>query len=153
MGKINETIKIQVKEYLDTANLLDKRLNEDRIFYDKIKVRKKENPDLTFEDVKEDLETLTKKHQRGVLMMKDLESLMNRLTVLHNLAAIEDIDLELSDEDKATLDNVAKVTNLFFSSRNGEIIELQGEIIDKFVNETTDRYITEDNLREQFKNL
>jgi len=153
MGKINETIKIQVKEYLDTANLLDKRLNEDRIFYDKIKARKKENPDLSFEDVKEDLETLTKKHQRGVLMMKDLESLMNRLTVLHNLAAIEDIDLELSDEDKATLDNVAKVTNLFFSSRNGEIIELQGEIIEKFVNETTDRYITEDNLREQFKNL
>ena len=85
--------------------------------------------------------------------MKDLESLMNRLTVLNNLAVVGNIDLGLSDEDKAVLDNVSKVTNLFFSSNKGEIIDLQKEIIDKFISETAEKYITEDVLREQFNNL
>jgi hypothetical protein len=100
-----------------------------------------------------DLEALTRRHQKGVLMMKDLESLMNRLTVLNNLAVVGNIDLGLSDEDKAVLDNVSKVTNLFFSSNKGEIIDLQKEIIDKFISETAEKYITEDVLREQFNNL
>jgi hypothetical protein len=153
MATINETIKIQVKDYLDTANLLDKRLNEDRLFYDQLKNRKKENPEVTFEEMQPDLESLTKRHQRGVLMMKDLESLMNRLTVLHSLSVIAEIDLELPSEYLSTLENVAKVTNLFFSSRNGEIIELQADIIEKFVSETATKYITEETLREQFNNL
>jgi hypothetical protein len=103
--------------------------------------------------MQEELESLTRRHQRGVLMMKDLESLMNRLTVLNNLAVIGDVDLGLSDDDKAILDNVSKVTNLFFSSNKGEVVDLQKDIIEKFISETATKYITEDNLREQFNNL
>jgi len=153
METINETLKIQVKDYLDTANLLDRKLNEDRQYYEQLKTKKKEDPSITFEDMQEELESLTRRHQRGVLMMKDLESLMNRLTVLNNLAVIGDVDLELSDDDKAILDNVSKVTNLFFSSNKGEVVDLQKDIIEKFISETATKYITEDNLREQFNNL
>ena len=153
METINETLKIQVKSYLDTANLLDKKLNEDRQFYEQLKKSKEANPSMEFEEMQSDLETLTRRHQRGVLMMKDLESLMNRLTVISNLAAIGEIDLGLSEEDKSTLENVSKVTNLFFSSNNGEIVDLQKDIIEKFISETATKYITEENLREQFKNL
>lgn len=153
METINETLKIQVKSYLDTANLLDKKLNEDRQFYEQLKKRKEANPSMEFEEMQSDLETLTRRHQRGVLMMKDLESLMNRLTVISNLAAIGEIDLGLSEEDRSTLDNVSKVTNLFFSSNNGEVVDLQRDIIEKFISETATKYITEENLREQFKNL
>ena len=153
METINETLKIQVKSYLDTANLLDKKLNEDRQFYEQIKARKSENPSITFEEMQPDLEALTRKHQRGVLMMKDLESLMNRLTVLNNIAVIGEFDLDLSEQDRATLDNVAQVTNLFFSSDKGEIVDLQKDIIEKFISETSTKYVTEDTLREQFKSL
>jgi hypothetical protein len=153
METINETLKIQVKDYLDTANLLDRKLNEDRQYYEQLKTKKKEDPSITFEDMQEELESLTRRHQRGVLMMKDLESLMNRLTVLNNLAVIGDVDLGLSDDDKAILDNVSKVTNLFFSSNKGEVVDLQKDIIEKFISETATKYITEDNLREQFNNL
>ena len=153
METINETLKIQVKSYLDTANLLDKKLNEDRQFYEQLKARKSENPSITFEEMQPDLEALTRKHQRGVLMMKDLESLMNRLTVLNNIAVIGEFDLDLSEQDRATLDNVAQVTNLFFSSDKGEIVDLQKDIIEKFISETSTKYVTEETLREQFKSL
>lgn len=153
MATINETLKIQVKDYLDTANLLDKKLNSDRQFYEQLKAKKRDNPSISFEEMQPDLEALTRRHQKGVLMMKDLESLMNRLTVLNSLAVIGEIDLELSEEDKATLDNVSKVTNLFFSSNKGEIVDLQTEVIEKFISETAEKYITESTLREQFNNL
>ena len=153
MATINETLKIQVKDYLDTANLLDKKLNSDRQFYEQLKAKKRDNPSISFEEMQPDLEALTRRHQKGVLMMKDLESLMNRLTVLNSLAVIGEIDLELSEEDRATLDNVSKVTNLFFSSNKGEIVDLQTEVIEKFISETAEKYITESTLREQFNNL
>lgn len=154
MENLSKSIKDQIIEYLEVSKKLDGALLENVEKQKEMVEMKRSNPLLKFEDVSDKLFEIAQGHQFTSLAVKDLEALMNRLSVLNNLAAIANIDLsDLGEENRYILDNVTLVSRLFFSVEKGELIELQPEVIAKFKETTTEKHLTEENLRLMFNNI
>lgn len=156
IGKVKqliETVRLQTKEYINTANQLDKKLQEGVRMNQNLKKIKAEKPETTYEEMREPIIELMKHHQTGVLMLKDIEGIMHRLTVITELATLLEIDLGLTEEEQEVLNEVSKSTKLFFGARKEEIIQLNPEIIQSFLEQTTERQLTEEALQNIFKNL
>lgn len=154
MENLSKSIKDQIIEYLEISKKLDGSLLENVEKQKEMVEMKRSNPLLKFEDVSDKLFEIAQGHQFTSLAVKDLEALMNRLSVLNNLAAIANIDLsDLGEENRYILDNVTLVSKLFFSVEKGELIELQPEVIAKFKETTTEKHLTEENLRLMFNNI
>lgn len=151
--KLVETVKLQTKEYVNTANVLDKKLQEGVRMNNNLKKLKQDNPAITFEEMREPILELMKHHQTGVLMLKDIEGIMHRLTVISELSKLMEIDLGLNEEEKEILEEVSKSAKLFFGAKGEEIIQLNSEIINAFVEQTNDRQMTEEVLQNVFNGL
>jgi hypothetical protein len=156
IGKVKqliETVKLQTKEYIHTANKLDSKLQEGVRMNQNLKKIKAENPAITFEEMREPILELMKHHQTGVLMLKDIEGIMHRLTVITELATLLEIDLGLEGEEKEVIDEVSKSTKLFFAAKGEEIIQLNPDIINSFIAQTTERQLTDEALQNIFNGL
>jgi hypothetical protein len=154
MEKLQEFVKNQISEYLETSKVIDKSLSENFKKQQEVVEYKKNNPSVTFDDMRGLLLEIAHGQQFTTLAIKDLEGLMNRITVLTNLATVMEIDMSYLDpEDTLILENITQVSRLFYSVKNGELIELQPEIIAKFMESTTEKHLTEDNLKIMFNNI
>jgi hypothetical protein len=154
MEKLQEFVKSQIKEYLETSKKLDQELSKNFKKQQDVVEYKKANPTSTFEDMKGLLLEVAYGQQFTTLAIKDLEGLMNRITVLTSLATVMDIDMTFLDpEDTLILENVSQVSRLFYTIKNGELVELQPDIIAKFKETTTEKHLTDDNLKIMFNNI
>lgn len=150
---VDITIKSLVNEYLDTTKVFDKVLQEYKGLHAGLLEQKSKNPNLSFIDVKEDILNLFKSQQKSALIMKDAEAYLNRLSVLKTIADLSDINLELSDEDKDLLDRVSKSVNIFYTSRNGNLVELNPELVETFTKSITEKYSSDEKLQEILNNI
>ena len=151
--KLVETVKLQTKEYVNTANVLDKKLQEGVKMNNNLKKMKADNPSITFEEMREPILELMKHHQTGVLMLKDIEGIMHRLTIISELSTLMEIDLGLSIEEREILEEVSKSAKLFFGAKGTEIVQLNPEIISAFVEQTAERQLTDEVLKNIFNGL
>ncbi len=154
MENLKEVVKHQINEYLEISKMLDKELSNSFKKQQDVIQYKKSNPSVSFEEMRAMLLDIAQGQQFTTLAVKDLEGLMNRISVLVNLAAIMEIDMSyLNEEDSNILENISQVSRLFYSVKNGELIELQPEIIEKFKTTTSEKHLTEDNLKLMFNNI
>lgn len=150
---IEVTIKSLVNEYLDTTKVFDKVLQEFRELHAGVLAQKNKNPNLNFVDVKEDILNLFKSQQKSALIMKDAEAYLNRLSILKTLADLSEINLGLSEEDADLLERASKAVNIFYTSRNGNLVELNPELVETFTKTITEKYSSDEKLQEILNNI
>lgn len=142
-----------VSEYLDTTKVLDQQLQSFVGAHKELTQYKTDNPDTKAADIKEKLLGVFKMQQQGALLMKDAEAYLNRLVALKIVADFASIDLGLSEEDKDIFERISKSVKLFYTSRNGNLVVLEPEIIDAFTSKTTEKYGTDEKLQELLNNI
>ena len=142
-----------VSEYLETTKVLDNQLQSFVGAHKELTQYKIDNPDAKSSDLKEKLLAVFKMQQQGALMMKDAEAYLNRLVTLKIIADFASIDLELLEEDKDIFERVSQSVKLFYTSRNGNLVVLEPEIIESFTAKTAEKYGTDEKLQELLKNI
>lgn len=153
MVDLKKHIVTEVKEYLEVAKVLDQILVEGGKAHEKLIELKRNNPSLTYLEVKDSLIELFTAHQQGTLIIKDIESLMNRLVVLYSLVQIADIELELDTESQFLFDTIGQTTKMFFTAKEGKLVPLQKDIIESFNARTAEKHLSEDSLKEMFESI
>jgi hypothetical protein len=146
-------IKNLVVEYLETTKVFDRLLQDYKSLHSEVSDYKKSTPDASLLDYKDRILDLLKVQQKGALIMRDAEAYLNRLAVLKTIAGISNIDLGLSEEDADLLNRVSKSVNIFFTSRNGNLVELQPEVIAEFTRNTSEKYGSDIKVQEIFNKL
>lgn len=150
---IENIIKGLVNEYLETTKVFDKVLQEYKGLHTGLLEQKSKNPNLSFVDVKEEILDLFKFQQKSALIMKDAEAYLNRLYVLKSIADLTEINLDLSEEDSNLLNIISKSVNIFYTSKNGNLVELNQELIDTFTKTTLEKYSSDEKLQEILNNI
>lgn len=151
--KLNVIVKNLVSEYLETTKVLDLKLQSFVGAHKELTQYKTDNPDAKASDIKDKLLGVFQMQQQGALMMKDAEAYLNRLVALKIVADFARIDLGLSEEDKDIFERISRSVKLFYTSRNGNLVVLEPEIIDAFTSKTTEKYGTDDKLQEILNNI
>lgn len=150
---IENVIKGLVNEYLDTTKVFDKVLQEYKVLHAGVLDQKSKNPNLSITDIKEEVLNLFKSQQKSALIIKDAEAYLNRLSVLKSIADLSEINLGLSEEDANLLTLISKSVNIFYTSRNGNLVELSPELVETFTKTTLEKYSSDDKLQEILNNI
>jgi hypothetical protein len=153
MEGLENIIVSLTKEYLEVAKIVDSKLMEGGAAHNSLLEYRKANPDVSFEELKPRLVELFKNHQRSTLLMKDVESLVNRLSVLKTLIDLSGIKIDLDEEDQTLLKGVVESSKLFYSAKQGELVPLQEEVINNFLTKTAEKGLTDQSLLEMFNTL
>ena len=152
-NNLTGVVKSLVQEYLETTKVFDSVMQEFNSAYKDLSEYKKSNPEANALDIKEKLLDFFKIQQKGALIMKDAEAYLNRLVVLKTISDFGEIDLGLSEEDLDLLTRATKAVNIFYTSRNGQLVNLQPEVIEEFTSKTLDKYAGDDKLQEMLNKI
>jgi hypothetical protein len=147
-NNLETVVKSLINEYLETTKVFDSVMQEFNSAHRNLSEYKKNNPEASALDVKDKLLDFFKIQQKGALIMKDAEAYLNRLVVLKVIADFGSIDLGLSEEDLDLFTRATKAVNIFYTSRNGQLVNLQPEVVEEFTNKTLDKYAGDDKLQE-----
>jgi hypothetical protein len=150
---IENIVKGLVSEYLETTKVFDKVLQEYKGLHAGLLDQKSKNPNLSFVDVKDEILNLFKFQQKSALIMKDAEAYLNRLYVLKSIADLTEMNLDLSEEDANLLNLISKSVNIFYTSKNGNLVELNPELVATFTKTTLEKYSSDDKLQEILNNI
>ena len=153
MGVLEESIVSMTKEYLAVAKVFDKKLVDMGEKHQAMSAYKKSNPGVKFEDIKKELTELFVGHQTSALLIKDVETLISRLTVLQTLIQLGNIEMELDEDSEFILNNVSKALKLYYTIKDGELEPLQKDVVEAFNSRTTEKLLNEDTLKNLFDNL
>ena len=89
-------VKEALLSLLNSAKELDKVLVETDSFAKEVSQKKKSAPELEAKDFVKDIERLFEMNQRASLLVRDIESLSNRMVGVKLVSDLLGLDLELS---------------------------------------------------------
>lgn len=148
---ISRQIKSQVKEYIDSAKVIDKFLGAQIKEVEKLRIKKKEGA--SFEDLRQDIVDNFQNSQISAFILEDMKGLLAKMSFIYTIANLADLDLELSDEDNDLLKHTAGESKQLCDYSNGSIEPLNKEIFEAFKAKTSDKYLTDNSLLEIYNSI
>lgn len=120
-------LKEKVKEYLKTIEAFEKKHLADReefiTLQQKIQMFKANNPDSSYEAVKEELIRLQEVHYWSFLLEQNMKHELVKTKELITLSDILGIDFELEGDDNIALQNIrTQDSDMFQLDKDGEVI-------------------------------
>ena len=146
-------VKEALLSLLNSAKELDKVLVETDSFAKEVSQKKKSAPELEAKDFVKDIERLFEMNQRASLLVRDIESLSNRMVGVKLVSDLLGLDLELSKDEAETVDMVKNGSEIFFYVEGGKLSTTNEELISTYMNKTKDKHFNQDTIQAIFNSL
>ena len=157
-NNLNVYLNTRIEELLTKSILFEKKLISYREDFIMLKARlqatKKADPSTPVSKVKDDLVKLQESHYNAFLLEQNLQHTLNVLIELATASNILNIELNLDEDKKKRLEEIAKSSSdLFTINENKDVVFVDNEVrelIDKTFNE---RNSNEELLKTLFEEL
>lgn len=148
---LNNLIKSHIKDYLESAKVIDKFLSEQMAQVEVLKSKKQSGT--SFEELKEDIIRNFENSQLSSFALEDMKGILAKLSNLYLLAKLSDIELGLNDEDKSLLEYTVEQHKQLCIYKEGKVEPKDKGIFDAFKEKTAEKYLTEESLLDIYNSI
>ena len=149
----NQIIKNSVLGKIKLAQELDQFLVGIEKTRSEIKKMKVSNKDLKLDDIRDLMNDFFEKNQKAALVVKDIESITNRIVGLLEASDLLGLELEFEGEEKQIIEGIKNGSTIFFNTKNGELVPVDEELINSFLEVTKERHLNDETLNEILQNI
>jgi hypothetical protein len=158
----NESVEVYLKgrvsELLNRVEKFEKRIISDREEFAKtrkgLQDHKKNNPNGSYEDVKDNLRKLMDLHYYSFLMEQNLQHNVNTILELSTMAKFFDIDLGLEGDRAEAMKNISNAKpDIFTINDSGEVVLADDEFKNMISQALESKKVDNNNLKDMYETL